>query len=123
MCSGDMLVWVSKNNDPLVFSTSKEIKERDILLYWLVSFPKTTGVSMEVIVTIGVSNLFTSTTSRTSLCTSTNHRGPAFDKFRSAFAALNYCSMAGFSIVCSDGTTAASAWEVPGISGMVDGRV
>jgi len=25
--------------------------------------------------------------------------------------ALNYCSMAGFSIVCSDGTTAASAWE------------
>ena len=49
--------------------------------------------------------------------------GAAFDKFRSAFAALNYCSMAGFSIVCSDGTTAASAWEVPRISGMVEERV
>ena len=117
-----MLVWVSKNNDPLC-SFLLQRRGTYFSIGWF-PFQKTTwGVHGSDGNYRGFQSIYIHPLLAGHPFVPLPITGAAFDKFRSAFAALNYCSMAGFSIVCSDGTTAASAWEVPGISGMVEGRV
>ena len=74
ICLGDVLVWVSKKSDPLVFYFKGE-GHTSLLAGSLSKDYLGVHGSDRNSRAIGGSNPFTSARSRTSLCTSTNHRG------------------------------------------------